>query len=103
MSDWIGQYADGAGDQYLIAEASSGALHRLKKAQLIELWKKAGLWDDDAENGIVDGQSLASGDMADGDETEEVREAREAKEAAVVKKDLVDGLIAAVSPLTRVN
>ena len=75
-------YADDmSGDQQLLADAPAYALHRLRKAELIRLWKVAGMWT--AEDG-EDGESVASGvdDEDDG---------------GLSKKDLVDGLIAAVS------
>ena len=68
------------GDQHLLAEAPAYALHRLRKAELIRLWKVAGMWtsgDDDEE------ESIAS--LADDDD-----------DGGLGKKELVDGLIAAV-------
>ncbi|OCF31382.1 TKL protein kinase [Kwoniella heveanensis BCC8398] len=61
-------------DQHLIDSAPAYALHRLRKAELIRLWKVAGMWaQDDTEITSVDDES----------------------DAGMGKKELVDGLIAA--------
>lgn len=67
----------GAGDQHLIDEAPAYALHRLRKAELVRLWKVAGMWQ---------GQEDADG-------VEEVEE----DDHGMSKRELVDGIIAAVS------
>lgn len=67
-----------AGDQHLIDEAPAYALHRLRKAELIRLWKVAGMWT-----------------AEEGDEAESLG-AEDEEASGISKKDLVDGLIAAV-------
>jgi hypothetical protein len=68
--------ADAAGDQHLLQDAPASALHRLRKAELIRLWKVAGMWtaDDITEDG----------DLAQSEEDD----------AGLTKNELVDGLIA---------
>jgi hypothetical protein len=53
-------------------------LHRLKKAELVRLWKVAGMWSTEDED--------EQGDAAMEDEDN----------AGLSKKELVDGLVAAV-------
>ena len=77
----IGNAEVRVGDQHLLAEAPAYALHRLRKAELIRLWKVAGMWGSEVK---PDGESVAS--MADDED-----------EGDLGKKQLVDGLIAAVS------
>ncbi|WVF65673.1 hypothetical protein IAT40_000404 [Kwoniella sp. CBS 6097] len=61
-------------DQHLIDSAPPYALHRLRKAELIRLWKVAGMWaEDDVETTSVDDEN----------------------DAGMGKKELVDGLVAA--------
>lgn len=61
-------------DQHLLQEASAAALHRLRKADLIRLWKVAGLWEGpDEEDSADDGHDMG----------EEIR-----------KNELVGGIIA---------
>jgi hypothetical protein len=67
------------GDQHLLADAPAYALHRLRKAELIRLWKVAGMWVGDDET--ID----STGDDED--------------DAGLGKKELVDGLIAAVGQM----
>lgn len=69
------------GDQHLLQDAPTYALHRLRKAELIRLWKVAGMWSEGDEDGE------GSIDSAADDEAE----------GQLSKKELVDGLIAAVS------
>ncbi len=68
-----------AGDQQLLTVAPAYALHRLRKAELIRLWKVAGMWNEEDMGGR--GEEEEGGDLG--------------------KKELVDGLIAAVSPDAR--
>ncbi|WVW79217.1 hypothetical protein I302_101183 [Kwoniella bestiolae CBS 10118] len=63
-------------DQHLIDSAPANALHRLRKAELIRLWKVAGMWNEEDDVG-----SVTSVD--------------DENDAGMGKKDLVDGLIAA--------
>jgi hypothetical protein len=65
------------GDQHLIDEAPAYALHRLRKTELIRLWKVAGMWE--------------------GEEEEEGSTNEEENDQGMSKKELVDGLLAAVS------
>lgn len=66
-----------SGDRNLIHYAPSTALHRLRKAELVRLWKVAGMWDsEDIPDDMNEDETI--GDMG--------------------KKELVDGLIAAVRP-----
>jgi hypothetical protein len=68
--------ADEIGDQHLIDEAPAYALHRLRKAELTRLWKVAGMWEgEDEEAGSMD----------------------EEDDQGLSKKELVDGLVSAVS------
>ncbi|WWD21075.1 hypothetical protein CI109_105556 [Kwoniella shandongensis] len=66
-----------SGDQHLIDAAPAYALHRLRKAELIRLWKVAGMWTLDDDEAVED---------SDDEHVDELG-----------KKELVDGLIAAVS------
>jgi hypothetical protein len=68
------------GDQHLLADAPAYALHRLRKAELIRLWKVAGMWDTPED----EGDSIISTEDEDDDK-------------GMAKKELVDGLIDAVS------
>jgi hypothetical protein len=68
------------GDQHLLAEAPAYAPHRLRKAELIRLWKVAGMWTTGDEDEV---DSIAS--TADEDD-----------DGGLGKKELVDGLVAAV-------
>ncbi|OCF54446.1 TKL protein kinase [Kwoniella mangroviensis CBS 10435] len=63
-------------DQHLIDSAPANALHRLRKAELIRLWKVAGMWNED-------------------DDMRSVTSVDDENDAGMGKKDLVDGLIAA--------
>lgn len=72
---------DQLGDQHLLHDAPAHTLHRLRKAELVRLWKVAGMWSEDDE-----GESAAA--SADEDD-----------DGGLSKKELVDGLIAAVSTL----
>ncbi|OCF72595.1 TKL protein kinase [Kwoniella mangroviensis CBS 8886] len=63
-------------DQHLIDFAPANALHRLRKAELIRLWKVAGMWNED-------------------DDMRSVTSVDDENDAGMGKKDLVDGLIAA--------
>ena len=65
------------GDQYLLHDAPPYTLHRLRKAELVRLWKVAGMWEAD-----YDEKSMIVEDEDDG---------------ARSKKDLVDGLLSGVS------
>ncbi|OWZ40976.1 TKL protein kinase [Cryptococcus neoformans c45] len=68
------------GDRNLIHYAPSTALHRLRKAELVRLWKVAGMWDsEDIPDDMNEDETI--GDMG--------------------KKELVDGLIAARKHQTR--
>ena len=67
------------GDQHLLAEVPSYSLHRLRKAELIRLWKVAGMWSAHEDEGDV--VLSFTDDEIDG---------------GLGKKELVDGLIAAV-------
>jgi hypothetical protein len=64
----------------LLADAPAYALHRLRKAELIRLWKVAGMWDTPED----EGDSIISTEDEDDDK-------------GMAKKELVDGLIDAVS------
>ncbi|WVR09155.1 hypothetical protein IAU60_006217 [Kwoniella sp. DSM 27419] len=68
-------------DQHLIESAPSYALHRLRKAELIRLWKVAGMWE--------------------GDDEASVTSLDEETDAGMGKKELVEGLVAARKPLDR--
>lgn len=68
--------SDALGDQHLLTDAPAYALHRLRKAELIRLWRVAGMWKEEAEAA----ETASTGDDDDG----------------LGKKELVDGLIAAV-------
>ncbi len=70
-------------DQFLLHDATSGQLHRLKKAELIRLWKVAGMWTGEDE---LDELGLGHGEELHGNDEEEIG-----------KKELVEGLIEAVS------
>ncbi|WVQ75409.1 hypothetical protein IAR50_005030 [Cryptococcus sp. DSM 104548] len=70
------------GDQYLLHSAPALALHRLRKAELIRLWKVAGMWENDPG---------PDGDM---DEDED-------DDAGLGKKDLVDGILGARKPSSK--
>ena len=74
--------ADVIGDQHLLAEAPVYALHRLRKAELVRLWKVAGMWSTDDE----DGDFSSATSVEDDDD------------GGLSKKELIDGLIAAVRP-----
>lgn len=66
-----------SGDRNLIHYAPPTTLHRLRKAELVRLWKVAGMWDsEDIPDDTNEDEAI--GDMG--------------------KKELVDGLIAAVCP-----
>ena len=65
------------GDQYLLHDAPSYILHRLRKPELVRLWKVAGMWEDEAED-----DSMAVEDEDDGGRS---------------KKDLIDGLLLGVN------
>lgn len=78
---WANDCANDLGDQHLLAEAPPYALRRLRKAELIRLWKVAGMWTTDDEDGADSIGSAADEDDGGG----------------LSKKDLVDGLITAVS------
>nr|XP_031862308.1 uncharacterized protein CI109_002273 [Kwoniella shandongensis]KAA5529380.1 hypothetical protein CI109_002273 [Kwoniella shandongensis] len=65
-------------DQHLIDAAPAYALHRLRKAELIRLWKVAGMWTLDDDEAVED---------SDDEHVDELG-----------KKELVDGLIAARRP-----
>lgn len=76
-----GQLRDGncsahaVGDQHLLVEAPAHALHRLRKAELVRLWKVAGMWNEEEHgDGLEEDESIG-----------------------MSKKDLVDGLVAGVS------
>jgi hypothetical protein len=69
--------SDDLGDQHLIDEAPAYALRRLRKTELIRLWKVAGMWE--------------------GEEEEEGPTHEEENDRGLSKKELVDGLLAAVS------
>jgi hypothetical protein len=69
--------ANEIGDQHLIDEAPAYALHRLRKTELIRLWKVAGMWE--------------------GEEEGEGSTHEEEDDQGLSKKELVDGLLAAVS------
>lgn len=69
------------GDQHLLQEAPTYALHRLRKAELVRLWKVAGMWTDEHGDDI----------------TEDTLE--EDNDGGLTKHELVDGLIAAVCTL----
>lgn len=64
-----------SGDQHLLHDASVTVLHRLKKSELVRLWKVAGLWEGPDEV-----------DMDD-----------EPQEGDMRKEELVNGIVAAVS------
>lgn len=66
-----------SGDRNLINYAPSTTLHRLRKAELVRLWKVAGMWDNEDIPDDTNEDEMA-GDMG--------------------KKELVDGLIAVVCP-----
>ncbi|WWC73207.1 uncharacterized protein I206_107173 [Kwoniella pini CBS 10737] len=61
-------------DQHLIDSAPAYALHRLRKAELIRLWKVAGMWNEE-------------------DDVDSVNSVDEENDAGKGKKELVDGLI----------
>lgn len=69
------------GDQHLIDDAPAYALHRLRKAELTRLWKVAGMWLGD-----------------DGDAEINMHQDEEDEDQGMSKRELVDGLIAAVCP-----
>lgn len=73
--------ADLLGDQHLLADAPAYALRRLRKAELIRLWRVAGMWKEDEE----DVATVSSTGEEDDD--------------GLSKNDLVEGLVAAVCPL----
>lgn len=75
------ELADDLGDQHLIDEAPAYALHRLRKTELIRLWKVAGMWE--------------------GEEEDEGSTNEEEDDQGLSKKELVDGLLAAVSCAAR--
>ena len=74
---WMAR-ADLVGDQHLLRDAPAYALLRLRKAELIRLWKVAGMWEL-------------------GDDWDTVSTGDEDADGGMGKKELVDGLIAAVS------
>ncbi|ORY26231.1 hypothetical protein BCR39DRAFT_541526 [Naematelia encephala] len=63
-------------DQHLLEEAPAYALHRLRKAELVRLWKVGGMWSIDDDDQQVE-ESIA-----------------EEEDGGLSKKELVDGLIA---------
>ncbi|KAL7421198.1 hypothetical protein Q5752_004083 [Cryptotrichosporon argae] len=85
-SDWVETDEDepefiAESDQHLLGGAPAYALHRLRKAELIRLWKVAGMWPESEDGDTV---------MGDGDNDDDDR--------GMGKNELVDGLIAARKP-----
>ncbi|ODN91457.1 TKL protein kinase [Cryptococcus wingfieldii CBS 7118] len=70
------------GDNYLLQSAPGPTLHRLRKAELIRLWKVAGMWENDAG---------PDGAMDEDDEDD----------AGMGKKDLVDGILGSRKPSSK--
>ncbi|ODO01638.1 hypothetical protein I350_06462 [Cryptococcus amylolentus CBS 6273] len=70
------------GDNYLLQSAPGPTLHRLRKAELIRLWKVAGMWENDAG---------PDGAMDEDDEDD----------AGMGKKDLVDGILGCRKPSSK--
>ncbi|KAL1406071.1 hypothetical protein Q8F55_007754 [Vanrija albida] len=59
----------GEDDQHLLQDAPAASLHRLRKSELIRLWKVAGMWlseEDEMDEEGEDGRELGKSELVDG-------------------------------------
>lgn len=56
-------------DQHLLQDAPATSLHRLRKTELVRLWKVAGMWlseEDEMDEGGEDARDLGKSELVEG-------------------------------------